>query len=215
MITSAAIVAAICRRLDGIPLAIEMAAARVSAVRCGSAWLQKLDDRFRVSDPRSVALRCRGSRRYAPRWIGAMNSLSEHERVVLRRSAIFAGSFTLDAAGAVLADPALDEFAVIDVLAQLVARSLVVADSSETATRYRLLETTRAYASERLAEASETGALARTHAGYYRDLFERAYVDSWALSDAAWRDAYAAERDNVRAALEWALGADGDRRLQQ
>lgn len=206
---SAAIVAAICRRLDGIPLAIEMAAARVSLFGV-ERLAQKLDDRFRVlTRGRRTALPRQQTLRATLDW--SYELLSEHERVVLRRSAIFAGSFTLDAAGAVLADPALDEFAVIDVLAQLVARSLVVADSSETATRYRLLETTRAYASERLAEASETGALARTHAGYYRDLFERAYVESWALSDAAWRDAYAAERDNVRAALEWALGADGDR----
>jgi predicted ATPase/class 3 adenylate cyclase len=204
----AASVAAICRRLDGIPLAIEMAAARVPHLGV-DALARKLDERFRIlaSNQRS-ALPRQQTLRATLDWSHSL--LPENERVVFRRASVFSGGFTLQAAGAVLQDDEIDEFAIIDALGRLVARSLVVADTGEANTRYRLFETMRAYASERLRESGEAGALARRHALFYRDLFERAYADSWTSSDTAWLRAYAAERDNVRAALEWMLGSDGD-----
>ena len=97
-----------------------------------------------------------------------------------------------------------------DLLAQLVARSLVVADTNDAGARYRLLETTRVYALEKLAEAGETDAIKRLHAEHFRDRFERAYDDWLRMSDSDWHALYFPERDNVRVALDWALGVDGD-----
>ena len=93
---------------------------------------------------------------------------------MLRRLAVFAGGFTLEAASAVASDETIDEFAVIDLLSQLVARSLVIADTNDAGARYRLLETTRAYALEKLAEAEEIDAIKRRHAQHFRERFERA-----------------------------------------
>jgi predicted ATPase/class 3 adenylate cyclase len=195
--------ARVCRRLDGIPLAIEMAAARVPLLGL-ERLAQKLDERFRIlTSGRRTALPKQQTLRATLDWSHSL--LAAHERIVLRRAAVFAGGFTLDAAAAVLHDDAIDDYATIDALARLVARSLVAADTHETATSYRLLETTRAYARERLDESGEAGVVARRHAHYYRDLLAHAYDESWTLSDTAWRNAYAAERDNVRAALAWAL----------
>src|SRR5262249_54855624 len=118
--------------------------------------------------------------------------------------------FTLEAAAAVALDDGMDEFKAIDLLAHLVARSLVVADTGESGTRYRLLETTRAYALEKLAEAGETATMAARHATIFRELFEVAYEDRNTLSDVDWCAAYVPERDNLRAALAWALGPGGD-----
>jgi len=205
---NASTVAAVCRRLDGIPLAIEMAAARVPLLGI-EALARKLDERFRIlASGRRTALPRQQTLRATLDWSHSL--LSEQERIVLRRSSIFAGGFTLEAAAAVLQDEAIDEFDVIDALGRLVARSLVVADIHDSDTRYRLFETTRAYAMERLWESGEAGAVTRRHARFFHDLFERAYADSWKASDTAWRNDYAAERDNVRAALEWALGSEGD-----
>jgi predicted ATPase/class 3 adenylate cyclase len=209
---NASTVAAICRRLDGIPLAIEMAAARASMLGV-DRLAQKLDERFRVlTGGRRTALPRQQTLRAALDW--SYGLLSERERKVLRRLSIFAGGFTLDGAGRVAADDAIDEFEVIDLLSHLVARSLVVADTDENAgTRYRLLETTRAYALEKLAEASESGETERCHAMFMRDLFERAYADWHAMPDAQWRNTYRPERDNLRNALDWAFGPNGDKAM--
>ena len=129
---------------------------------------------------------------------------------MLRRLAIFAGGFTLDAASAVASDAAIDEFAVVDLLSQLVARSLVAADTNNAGARYRLLETTRAYALEKLAEAEEIAAIQRRHAQYFHDRSCCAYDDWLRTPEADWRAVYLPERDNVRAALDWTFGADGD-----
>jgi tetratricopeptide (TPR) repeat protein len=136
--------------------------------------------------------------------------LSERERSVLNRIAVFPGSFTVEAAAFVAGDDPTDEFAVIDILGQLIAHSLVVVDAIDTGTRYRLFETTRAYAREKLAEGGEDGLMARRHAQYFRDLLEPAPDDRLRVSDERWRAAYLPELDNVRAALDWALGAGGD-----
>ena len=205
-------VAAICRRLDGIPLAIEMAAARASMLGV-DRLAQKLDERFRVlTGGRRTALPRQQTLRAALDW--SYGLLPARERTVLRRLSIFAGGFTLDGAGRVAGDNTIDEFEAIDLLSHLVARSLVVADTHETVgTRYRLLETTRAYALEKLAEASESGGTERRHAMFLRDVFERAYAEWHTMPDAKWRDTYLPERDNLRNALDWAFGPNGDKAL--
>jgi len=136
--------------------------------------------------------------------------LEEQERAVLRRLAVFAGGFTLEAGSAVASDEAIDEFAVTDLLSQLVARSLVVADTGGADVRYRLLETMRAYAMEKLAEASETDASQRRHARYFRALFDQAPDNLIRMPDAEWSAKYLPELDNIRAVLKWALAGGGD-----
>jgi predicted ATPase/class 3 adenylate cyclase len=209
---NASTVAAICRRLDGIPLAIEMAAARAPMLGV-DRLAQKLDERFRVlTGGRRTALPRQQTLRATLDW--SYGLLSEKEGKVLRRLSIFAGGFTLDGAGRVAGDDAIDEFEVIDLLSHLVARSLVVADTDENAgTRYRLLETTRAYALEKLAEAGESGETERRHATFMRDLFDRAYTEWRTTPDVEWRNTYLPERDNLRNALDWAFGPNGDKEI--
>ncbi len=207
----AAPVAELCIHLDGIPLALELAAARIRTLSIEQINA-RLDDRFKLltsgtgnAPPRQKTLRATLDWSY--------DLLGEQERVVLRRLAIFAGGFTLEAASAVASDGAIDEFAVIDLLSQLVARSLVAANTSDAGARYRLLETTRAYALEKLAAAGETDAIKRRHAQYFRGLFEGAFADWLRMADAKWRAIYQPELDNVRQALDWALRAAGDAAL--
>ena len=201
-------VAELCIHLDGIPLALELAAARVRSLSIEQIN-DRLHDRFklltggtRTSLPRQQTLRATLDWSYDP--------LGEQERAVLRRLGIFAGGFTLEAAAAVVSDDASDEFAVIDLLSQLVGRSLVVSDTGDAGVRYKLLETTRAYAMEKLVEAGEIGPLRRRHALYFRDRFRHAYDDGLHMPDAEWRATYVPELDNVRAAIDWALGVEGD-----
>jgi predicted ATPase/DNA-binding winged helix-turn-helix (wHTH) protein len=207
--TSAA-VAAICRRLDGIPLAIELAAAR--AVTLGVAELcARLDDRFHVlTGGRRTALPRHQTLRATLDW--SFGLLEEIERTVLRRLAVFVGGFTLDAASAVIA-PETPEWEVVGRVANLVAKSLISADGGSAVRRYRLLETTRAYAFEKLGESGEIETLARRHAAYYRDVLRRAQTAWEATPMPEWLATYAPEIDNVRTALDWALGGDGDRSL--
>ncbi len=205
---NAPLVAEICRKLDGIPLAIELAAARVESFGV-RGLATHLDDRFRLltSGRRSGPPRHR-TLRAALDW--SYEVLSEPERAVLRRLGIFMGGFTLDAACAVAADPGLLKGDVIDAVAELAEKSLAVVEATETEPRLRLLETTRAYALERLAESGEWGAVARRHAEYYRDLFERAEGEAAAWPAEEWLADYAREIDNLRAALDWAFSPDGD-----
>jgi predicted ATPase len=136
--------------------------------------------------------------------------LSEPERAVLRRVGIFMGGFTLEAACAVAADPGLLKGDVIDAVAELVEKSLAVVETTETEPRLRLLETTRAYALERLAESGEREAIAHHHAEYYRNLFERAEGEATARSADEWLADYGPQIDNLRAALDWAFSPGGD-----
>ena len=140
--------------------------------------------------------------------------LSEPERVLLRRLAVFAGVFRLEAASAVVASPEIAPAEVVDGIANLVAKSLVtVVAAGGTVVRYRLLDTTRAYALEKLAESGECQWLARRHAKHCWDLIERAEVEWETRPTAAWPAEYAAEIDNLRAALDWAFSPDGDAQI--
>ncbi len=136
--------------------------------------------------------------------------LSEGEQLFFSALGIFSGGFTVEAAAAVAVDSATISCEAIDRLADLVAKSLVVADISGTKPRFRLLETTRAFAIEKLGESGERQHVARRHADYYRSLFERAEDESVARLADDWLADYACEIDNLRAALDWAFSAGGD-----
>jgi predicted ATPase/DNA-binding winged helix-turn-helix (wHTH) protein len=199
-------IAAICRRLDGIPLAIELAAACVAALGI-EALAARLDDRFRLlTGGRRTALPRHQTLRATLDW--SYELLAESERVVLRRLAVFAGVFSLEAAGAVVASPELAPSEVVDGLANLVAKSLVAAVVDSRITHYRLLDTTRAYALEKLTENGELRSIRPRHAEYYRDLLTRAAQDKSTADDPQLD--YAPVIDNIRTALAWAFGPEGD-----
>jgi predicted ATPase/DNA-binding winged helix-turn-helix (wHTH) protein len=170
------VVAAICRRLDGNPLAIELAAARAATLGVEEV-ASRLDDRF--------DLLCGGKRTALPRqrtlrasfdW--SYGLLPEIEKLVLRRLSVFAGGFTLQAAGRVAASTELGWADVVDCVANLVGKSLIAADAGASDVHYRLSETTRIYALGKLSESGERGDVARRHAEYHRDLFPRATADA-------------------------------------
>ncbi len=204
----APIVAQLCIHLDGIPLALELAAARIRSLSVEQIN-GRLGDRFRLlTGGSSTAMPRQQTLRATLDW--SYGLLPVQERAVLCRLGVFHGTFTLEAASAVACDASIDEYAVIDLLTQLVARSLVVVDTSDAHARYRLLETTRTYALEKLAEAQQTDDVKRRHGQYFRDLFEQAAGALNRMPDADWRAVYVPELDNVRAALDWAVGDRGD-----
>jgi predicted ATPase len=196
--TEVATVARICRDLDGIPLAIELAAARTKALSVDEIAAH-LDDRFgflkywrRVAVPRHQTLRATMDWSY--------ELLSDREKEVLRRLSVFAGGSTLRAAAAVCAVG--DEARALDMISRLIERSLVVADLQGEETRYRLLETVRQYAAERLEEAGEVDETRRAHALTFLSLAEEAPpADEDPLARLV------AEQDNLRMALDWSLAA--------
>jgi len=200
--------AAICRRLDGIPLALEMAAARVPLLGI-DGLAGRLDERFRVlTAGKRTALPRQRTLQATLDW--SYGLLAPREQAVFRRLGVFAGSFALAAAADVAAGDEHDEFGVIECLAGLCDKSLVVVDPGEGDVRYRLLETARAYALERLADAGETAAVTRRHALHYRRFFA-ACCDDWTLlSDSAFRARYAPDLDSLRTAIAWSFGPDGD-----
>ncbi|HJZ22367.1 MAG TPA: transcriptional regulator, partial [Bradyrhizobium sp.] len=201
-------IAAICRRLDGIPLAIEMAAARVAALDI-EELAGRLDERLRLlTGGKRTALPRHQTLRATLDWSHEL--LAGPERVILRRLAVFAGAFTLEAAGAVAASDEVPLLKVVDGISGLVAKSLVVAEVDAPLPRYRLLDTTRSYALEKLAESGERERLARRHAEYFRDLFEQSEVELEKRSTADWLGEYGRQIDNLRAALAWAFSSGGD-----
>jgi predicted ATPase/DNA-binding winged helix-turn-helix (wHTH) protein len=204
----AAAAAAICRRLDGIPLAIELAAARAATLGV-EGLAARLDDRFGVlTGGRRTALPRHQTLRATLDW--SYELLSDPERVVLRRLGIFSGSFTLEAASAIAASAEIAVSEVLDRVANLVTKSLVMADHGGTTMRYRLLETTRAYAREKLGESEEFESVARRHAEYHRKLFELAEAEWETRPPAEWQATYGRRIDDVRAALDWAFSPTGD-----
>ena len=204
----APVVARLCVRLDGIPLALELAAARIRSLSVEQIDA-RLDDRFRVLTGGSrTALPRQQTLRAAFDW--SYDLLHEQERVALRHLAVFPGAFTLEAAAGVVGDASIDEFAVVDLIAQLVERSLLDADTRGACSHYRLLETTRAYAMEKLLESGDAPVLRRRHAQYFKNFFEREPYAWLQMPESAWRAAYVPQIDNVRVALDWAFAAEGD-----
>ena len=192
---NAAAVAQICRRLDGIPLAIEMAAARTPMLEV-ERLAELLDERFRVlTVGRRTALPRQQTLRATLDW--SFDLLSEHERIVFARLGAFAGGFTLEAASAVASDQRIGAIEVIDMLSRLMARSLVVADTSDAEKRYRLLETTRAYALERLNESDDADDARTRHLEFYLALAERARPELFRPEQGTWITRLDLERENI------------------
>ncbi|MBA2549121.1 MAG: helix-turn-helix transcriptional regulator [Burkholderiaceae bacterium] len=200
-------IAEICRRLDGMPLAIELAAARVRLL--GVEGLRaRLGERFQIlTGGTRATLRRHQTLRAALDW--SYGLLSPAEQTVFRRVGVFVGGCTLELAQDVAADEQIDRWAVLDLLGHLVDRSLLVADADELP-RYRLLETMRAFALEKLAAAGETPLLLRRHAEAMLAFLSPLDEQRWKATTAAQIRA-GAELDNLRAALAWAESAAGDR----
>jgi predicted ATPase/DNA-binding winged helix-turn-helix (wHTH) protein len=206
---NAPLVVAICRRLDGLPLAIEFAAPRVEALGV-EGLAARLDDSLRrlSGAQRRAAMPRHRTMRAVVGW--SYGLLTEDEQRFFRALGIFAGGSTVEAASAVAMDAPRTGVNAIGRLADLVAKSLVVADVSGAKPRFRLLDTTRAYAIEKLEESGERERIARCHAEHYRDLFERAEREVPARSAGEWLADYAREIDNLRVALDWAFSPNGD-----
>jgi predicted ATPase len=206
---NAPLIVEICQRLDGLPLAIEFAAPRIEVlgVEGLAAGLDRslplLTARRRTTMPRHRTMRA------VLDW--SYGLLSEDGQRFFRALGIFAGGFTVEAAAAVATDAADTPCEAIDQLADLVAKSLVVADVSGAEPRFRLLDTIRAYAIEKLDESGEREWLARRHAEHYRNIFELAEASSEMRPADEWLADYAREIGNLRGALDWAFspGADG------
>jgi non-specific serine/threonine protein kinase len=197
-------VAQICFRLDGIPLAIELAAARVRALSVDQIS-KRLDDRFRLLTGGSrTALERHQTLRAALDW--SYNLLSPEEKVLLGRLSVFTGGWTLEAAEQVC-DWGDGEFDVLDFLTQLVEKSLVNANVLGNDTRYSMLETTRQYAREKLFDSNEGESLHNRHAEYFLILAGKADQQVHGPYQLEWINRFEAEHDNLRAAFEWSLAA--------
>jgi predicted ATPase/DNA-binding winged helix-turn-helix (wHTH) protein len=204
----AAIVAAICRKLDGVPLAIELAARRVEAFGLQQT-AALLDQRLamlwvgpRTAPPRQRTLRATLDWSY--------ELLSDVERLVLRRLAVLVGHFPIDAALAVVTSPTVDPALVFGAIDSLVAKSMVATRPIGAMMRYRLLDTTRAYALDIRVDEVELADLAVRHATYYRQWSEQAGTEWPTLSKAGERALHFADLNNVRAALDWCFGPNGN-----
>jgi predicted ATPase/class 3 adenylate cyclase len=203
--SNVAAVVEICRRLDGIPLAIELAAARVSAMSPEDI-AKRLGDRFRLlAGGRRTAVPRQQTLHALIDW--SWDLLTEDDRRLLRRLAVFAGGWTADLAAHVVGDDAEDSVDLADLvdgLSRLVDRSLVLVDRGQT-TRYRMLETIRQYARERLVQSGEAMAVADRHFAAFKALAEEAEPELRGPAMADWLDRLDIEADNLGAALEWGL----------
>jgi predicted ATPase/class 3 adenylate cyclase len=196
----------ICQRLDGIPLAIELAAARVRALTVQQITTH-LDERFRLLTGGSrTALPRHQTLRGLVDWSHGL--LSETERRLLRRVSVFVGGWTLDAAAAVCAGDGVDHLDILDLLGRLVDKSLCVADDQDPDPRYRLLETIRQYGLERLGESTDGETVRRRHRDFYLGFAEHAEGGLQGADQVAWLHRLEAEHDNLRAALRWSIDRD-------
>jgi len=206
---SAAAVAAICVRLDGIPLALELAAGRLGSLSAPEINA-RLDQRFRLlTTGNRTALPRHQTLRALIDW--SYDLLSSQEQIVFGRLSVFAGGWTLDAAEAVACCGDVEEWQVLDLLAALVGKSLVQAEVIQGSTRYRLLETVRHYAAERLAlrAGSDASDVRAAHRDHYLALVETAATGLRGPDEDRWLDGIEAEFDNVRAALAFSIADPG------
>jgi len=207
---NASSIAQICHRLDGIPLAIELAAAKVRALSAGQI-AQRLDDRFhlltggsRTAMPRHQTLQA------AIEW--SHNLLTASEQTLFRRLSVFVNGWTLEAAESVCADDSslgrIRSEDILNLLEHLVNKSLVSAEEWQSETRYRVLETMRQYANEKLVESGESNALRDKHLEYFLNLAETAAPHLIRPEQLEWLAQLDADYENLRAALEWALSKE-------
>ncbi len=205
---NAAVVATLCRRLDGIPLAIELAAARARVLSVEQI-LDRMEDRFRLLTG--------GSRMTLPRhqtlratvdWSYEM--LTDDERTLLARMSVFAGGCSLDAAESACTGGGIDELALLDLLTRLVDRSLVVFTDSDSHPRYGMLETIREYARDRLVESGDASSRLVAHAAWCLELVSGLRNEFRGPRQHEVYDRLEIEHDNLRAALEWTIRTTGD-----
>jgi non-specific serine/threonine protein kinase len=204
---NAKIVGEICRRLDGIPLALELAAARAKVLAVDQIRA-RLDDRFKLlTGGNRTALPRQQTLRATIQW--SHDLLAEREQEFLRRLAPFVGGWSLDGATAVVEENG-DEFETLDLLTLLVDKSLVVVDrSSPESTRYRLLESVREFALERLEQSGELSAVRGRHLEYYLGLAERSEQELVGPNQGAWFETLETENENLLAALAWCGRVEG------
>ncbi|MGZ3547245.1 MAG: ATP-binding protein [Vulcanimicrobiaceae bacterium] len=228
--SNAPVVENICRRLDGIPLAIELAAPRLRVVSV-EELSRRLQERFRILTGGSrTALPRQQTMRALIDW--SYDLLNDDEKALFRHIAIFRGRFTLEAATAVCADETIDEWSILDLLSSLTDKSLIVADIEQSRQRYHLLEsiheyalerlneesqqryhmhqTVKKYAAERIEEWGERDVLAQRHASFFAALARAAYEEWDTAPRPEWLELLAPDLDNLRAALEWGLEARND-----
>lgn len=206
---NASTIAQICLRLDGIPLALELAAARVKMMTVDEI-VKRLNDRFqllkggaRTTIPRQQTLRSMIDWSY--------NLLSEQEKILFRRLAVFVGGWTLEAAEAVCGGEGSGGLAsnqILDLMSQLVNKSLVLVETRQAESRYHFLETIRQYALEQLSEAKEASSMRANHLAYFMKLAEEAEPELYRSDQIFWMNKLDDELDNLRLALEWAIAAD-------
>ena len=205
---NASLVAQICSRLDGIPLALELAAARVRALSVEQI-AERLDDRFRLLTGGSrAALPRQQTLRALIDW--SYQLLSEEERLLFRRLAVFVGGWTLDAAESVCGEERIvpaggSGLDILELMTRLVDKSLINVEHSGSESRYRRLETIRQYAREKLFETDEVASLRDAHLAYFAGLAERAEHGLQGRAQKQWLARLEAEHDNLRGALEWSL----------
>ena len=202
----------ICHHLDGIPLALELAAARVRGLSVEQI-ASRLDDRFHLltSGTRTALPRHRTLHALID-W--SHDLLTEPERMLLRRLSVFAGGWTLEAAEFVCIGDSLESDQILDVLLHLVDKSLVLAETQGAESRYHMLETIRQYAREKLWATGEGERMRQRHLSYFVELAERAEPNLRAFDMVMWLDRLEAEHDNFRTALEWAQESDVEAQLR-
>ncbi|GIF75277.1 BTAD domain-containing putative transcriptional regulator [Asanoa siamensis] len=194
----------ICRALDGMPLAIELAAARLRTMTVDQL-ASRLDDRFRLLTSGSrTALPRHKTLRAVVDW--SWELLTAEERTVLRRLSVFAGGASLDAAESVCAGDGVESYAVLELLTSLAEKSLLVAEAG-AAPRYRMISTIKEYAADRLAEAGESDLARRAHLDYFTRLTETAEPRLRRADQVTWLATLAADHDNISAALRGAIAA--------
>ncbi len=206
--TDAPVVADICRKLDGVALAIELAAGRVDVFGLRGV-AARLDDRVRLlTHGRRTALPRHQTLAATLDW--SYDALLEREQRLLQQLSVFAGRFTLDAAHAVALDDVDTASDIVDLVSSLVSKSLLNADVGGAIVHYRLLDTTRAYALKKLKESGDFGQTAQRHAGYIQYLIEKATSDSPTSTSAPTLSAESRLIDEARSVIDWAFSAGGN-----
>jgi predicted ATPase/class 3 adenylate cyclase len=205
--TTSEAIAEVCRRVDGVPLAIELAAAR-SVAMTPAEIAARLDERFRLlTGGRRTAVERHQTLRATVDW--SFSLCSPTEQSVFVRLGVFAGSFSASSAEAVATADVGERWEVIEALAGLVAKSMVIGDrAADGSTRYSMLETLRAYARERLDEFDDADIWRRRHAEHYAAFAEEACAGLEGPDEHVWHERIRLELDNVRAAINWSLDSD-------
>ncbi len=201
---NAAAIVRVCQRLDGVPLAIELAAARARVLTVEQI-AARLDDRFTLltSDNATVVIPRHQTLRAAIDW--SYDFFSGQEQKLFRRLSVFAGGFTIEAVEAICSDEELAPRQILDRITELVDKSMLMADVAEREARYRLLETMREYAREKLMASSEMDQVRKRHLDYFVQFAEEVEPKLRSAEQLVWLNRIEAEYDNLRAALQWAL----------